>query len=55
MKKNLLLVICTIFLTACHPKAEDISVLTTEPSYSASLSSNGQFALVATQSSGVQC
>ncbi|WP_413485490.1 WD40 repeat domain-containing protein [Shewanella baltica] len=55
MKKNLLLVICTIFLTACHPKAEDISVLTTEASYSASLSSNGQFALVATQSSGVQC
>ncbi|MGI1943331.1 WD40 repeat domain-containing protein [Shewanella glacialipiscicola] len=55
MKKHLLLVICTIFLAACSPKAEDISILTTEPSYSASLSSNGEFALVATQNSGVQC
>ena len=54
MKKNLLLVICTIFLTACQPKADDINVLTTGPSYSASLSSNAQFALVATQSEGVQ-
>lgn len=54
MKKNLLLIICTIFLTACQPKADDINVLTTGPSYSASLSSNAEFALVATQNEGVQ-
>lgn len=54
MKKNLLLVICTVFLTTCQPNAGEISVLTTEPSYSASLSSNAQFAVVATQSHGVQ-
>ncbi|CAD6363965.1 WD40 repeat domain-containing protein [Shewanella putrefaciens] len=55
MKKILLLVLCTIFLTACQPKAEDIQVLTTDSSYSASLSNNGKFALVATQNNGVQC
>jgi len=55
MKKILLLVLCTTFLTACQPKAEDIQVLTTDSSYSASLSNNGKFALVATQNNGVQC
>ncbi|MCL1091208.1 hypothetical protein L2744_16680 [Shewanella profunda] len=55
MKKILLLVLCTTFLTACQPKAEDIQVLTTDASYSASLSKNGKFALVATQNNGVQC
>ncbi|MCH1929219.1 hypothetical protein L9G16_03425 [Shewanella sp. A25] len=55
MKKNLLLVICAIFLTACQPKADDIRVLSDEPSYSASLSSDGNIAIVATQSNGVQC
>ncbi|QRK80437.1 hypothetical protein [Shewanella sp. LZH-2] len=55
MKKTLLLVICTIFLTACYPKAEDIRVLSKDPSYSASLSSDGTLAIVATQNQGVQC
>lgn len=55
MKKILLLALCTTFLTACQPKAEDIQVLTTDSSYSASLSNNGKFALVATQNNGVQC
>lgn len=55
MKKILLLALCTTFLTACQPKAEDIQVLTTDSSYSASLSNNGNFTLVATQKNGVQC
>uniref|UniRef100_Q0HY67 WD-40 repeat protein n=1 Tax=Shewanella sp. (strain MR-7) TaxID=60481 RepID=Q0HY67_SHESR len=55
MKKTLLLVFCTIFLAACQPKADDIRVLSQEPSYSASLSSDGNIAIVATQSQGVQC
>lgn len=55
MKKNLLLVICTIFLSACQPKADIVSVITTEPSYSATLSSDGNIAIVATASNGVQC
>lgn len=55
MKKTLLLVICTMFLTACHPRAGDIRELSKEPSYSASLSSDGTLAIIATQSQGVQC
>lgn len=54
MKKILLLLICTFTLFACQPNEPSVIQLIKEPSYSAALSSNAEFAMISTANSGVQ-
>lgn len=54
MKKNLLLLICTFTLLACQPQDGSVTQLVEEPSYSATLSTNAEFAMISTANSGVQ-
>ena len=54
MKKIFTLVFCTLLITACQPKAIQTHQLITEPSYDASLSEQGDLALVSTANSGLQ-
>ncbi|MCL1141238.1 WD40 repeat domain-containing protein [Shewanella gaetbuli] len=54
MIKVLMLIFCSICLFSCQPKADKITVLTTDASYSATLSQDGQLALISTANNGVQ-
>lgn len=49
-----MLFFCTFFITACQPVADDTFAVTTDASYSATLSQDGQHALISTASNGVQ-
>ncbi|MCL1105577.1 WD40 repeat domain-containing protein [Shewanella algicola] len=46
--------LCVALLSACQPSADKMMVLTTDASYSASLSNDGNIALVSTANNGVQ-
>ncbi|UJF22853.1 WD40 repeat domain-containing protein [Shewanella sp. OMA3-2] len=54
MLRVLLLIFCSLLLVACQPKADHTMVLTSDASYSATLSQDGQYALVSTANDGVQ-
>ena len=54
MYRVLLTVFCSILLSACHPNADQTLVLTTDATYSATLSEDGQYALISTANNGVQ-
>ncbi|WP_434940056.1 WD40 repeat domain-containing protein [Shewanella sp. HL-SH8] len=54
MLRVLLLIFCSISLIACQPKADNTVVLTSDASYHATLSKDGQYALISTANNGVQ-
>ncbi|ACA85260.1 WD40 repeat domain-containing protein [Shewanella woodyi] len=54
MKKIFLVIFYTLLLSACQPQALDTQELIFEPSYDASLSSQGDLALVSTANNGLQ-
>ncbi|MBQ4889618.1 MULTISPECIES: WD40 repeat domain-containing protein [unclassified Shewanella] len=54
MFRLIMLILCICSLTACQPKADNVFSITTDSSYSASLSQDAQLALVSTSSNGVQ-
>ncbi|WP_299795984.1 hypothetical protein [uncultured Shewanella sp.] len=54
MKIFFTLVFCALLVTACRPQAIDTYQLITEPSYDASLSEQGDMALISTANSGLQ-
>lgn len=51
---RLILIICTLFIAGCQPKATQVIELTKEPSYHANLSAQGDLALLSTFEQGVQ-
>lgn len=54
MYRVLLMFFCSLFLFACHPNADHSVVLTSDATYSATLSEDGQYALISTANNGVQ-
>ncbi|QFU21500.1 hypothetical protein FM038_004625 [Shewanella eurypsychrophilus] len=54
MKIFFMAVFCTLIFTACQPQPLNTQTLITEPSYDASLSQQGNLALVSTANSGIQ-
>ncbi|MFS1437392.1 WD40 repeat domain-containing protein [Shewanella sp. 10N.286.48.A6] len=53
MIKIIRLILCICLLAGCHPSANSVFSVTDDASYSASLSENGQYALVSTANNGV--